>query len=222
MPDGASQEQIQVAAITQEIESQAAALKAEGASAGAPADDQDTTRTMAFTAAASTVAPEQSLAAAPPQESLVQESLVQESVGQEPVVQESRASEPGTAAIPQQAGAAPASAAEEPAESPAESTGLTSATGLTKQLGSEPEAGASGPAGASGEAARYATAVPEPALITQPEVEKTPVTSPVPAEIFQLRSEGTAAVWRVLEIVAAIFGLLSLAAMRVKWKLSKI
>ena len=172
---------------------------------------------MAFTAAASTVAPEQSLAAAPPQE-----SLIQESVGQEPVVQESRASEPGAAVIPRQTAAAPASAAEEPAESPADSTSLTSATGLTEQLVSEPVAGASGPAGASGDAARYATAVPEPALITQPEVEKTPATAPVPAEIPQLRSEGTAAVWRVLEIVAAIFGLLSLAAMGVKWKLSKI
>ena len=172
---------------------------------------------MAFTAAASTVAPEQNLAAAPPQE-----SLVQESEGQEPVAQESRASEPGAAAIPQQAAAAPASAAEEPAESPADSTSLTSATGLTEQLGSEPAAGASGPSGASGDAARYATAVPEPALITQTEVEKTPATAPVPAELPQLRSEGTAAVWRVLEIVAAILGLLSLAAMGVKWKLSKI
>lgn len=224
-PDGTSQEHIQVAATTQELESQAAAPQAASASVEASADDQDTTQTMAFTAAASTVAPEKGLAAAPPQESLVQESLVQESGRQEPAVQESRASETGGAAILQQAAAAPASApedpAEEPAEKPPESPGLTSSTVVTKQPASEPTEGASGPAGASGDAARDTTAAPEPALIAQPEVERAPATAPVPAEIPQRQNEGTAAVWRVLEIVAAIFGLIFLAAMGLKWKLSK-
>ncbi len=220
-PDGTSQEHIQVAATTQELESQAAAPQAASASVEASADDQDTTQTMAFTAAASTVAPEKGLAAAPPQESLVQESLVQESGRQEPAVQESRASETGGAAILQQAAAAPASAPEEPAEKPPESPGLTSSTVVTKQPASEPTEGASGPAGASGDAARDTTAAPKPALIAQPEVERAPATAPVPAEIPQRQNEGTAAVWRVLEIVAAIFGLIFLAAMGLKWKLSK-
>jgi len=58
-------------------------------------------------------------------------------------------------------------------------------------------------------------------LIAQPEVERAPATAPVPAEIPQRQNEGTAEVWRVLEIVAAIFGLIFLAAMGLKWKLSK-
>ena len=60
----------------------------------------------------------------------------------------------------------------------------------------------------------------EPARIAQSEGE-TPAAAPVPAEIPQRQDQGTASVWRVLEIVAAIFGLIFLAAMLFKWKLSK-
>ena len=47
-PDGTSQEHIQVAATTQELESQAAAPQAASASVEASADDQDTTQTLSL------------------------------------------------------------------------------------------------------------------------------------------------------------------------------
>jgi len=84
-------------------------MPAQGVAAEASEDDQDTTQTMALTAAASTVAPGQRLAAAP-----AQESLVQDSVGQEPVAQEPRGSKPREAAIPRQGASSPARAFREP------------------------------------------------------------------------------------------------------------
>ena len=75
------------------------------------------------------------------------------------------------------------------------------------------------PRGAPGAVSGDAAAELETPMSAPPEVEKVP-TAPVSTGVPQPQSEGTAMVWRVLEGVAAFFGLSFLVALGFKWRLS--
>ena len=222
-PDGASQFQGQATAITQEIESRAAetgpltsttgienqelgrAALSPSSEAGdgdiqaaapvappAPPEDSTPQAAPAPVPMAAEAAPEQSLAAVPAQESPVQE------FGEEATTD--KASAPvalAAEASPEQT--APAAPAKEP--SPEETVE------------------ALGPRGAPGAVSGDAPAERQTPMSAPPEVEKVP-TATVSTGVSQPQSEGTAMVWRVLEGVAALFGLIFLVALGFKRRLS--
>ncbi len=188
-PGGASQFQGQPTAITQQLESQAAAPVA----AQAPPEDTAPQQTTAPAATAAPAAPEQSLAAAP--------------------VQEFQAQDSDEEATSERAAAPVASAAEEPPE-------RTAAAAPAEEPSPEEAAGDLGPSGGPGPVPGDAAAELETPLIAPPEVEKVPAVAPVPTGVPQAPGEGTAVVWRVLEGVAAFFGLIFLVALGFKWRLS--
>ena len=153
-PDGVPELQGQATAITQEIESRAAAPVAPEAAQASPEDTAPQVA-AAPVAPAGVAAPEQSLAAAP-----------------------------------------------------------------TKEPSPEQAAEALGPRGARGAVSGGTPAELATPPIALPEVDKIPATAPVPTGVPQPQSEGTAVVWRVLEGVAAFFGLTFLVALGFKWRLS--
>ena len=76
------------------------------------------------------------------------------------------------------------------------------------------------PKEASGAVSGDAQTKPQPPRSAQREAKKIPATVPTSIEVPQPQSEGTAMVWRVLEGVAAFFGLIFLVALGFKWRLS--
>jgi len=191
-PDGVPELQGQATAITQEIESRAAAPVAPEAAQASP---EDTAPQVAAAPVApeAVAAPEQSLAAVPGQESPVQDF--------------------GEEATSDKAPAPVAMAAEAAPEQ-------TVAAAPAKEPSPEETAEALGLQGAPGAASSDGAAESQTPIAALPEVDKIPASAPLPTGVPQPQSEGTAVVWRVLEGVAAFFGLTFLVALGFKWRLS--
>lgn len=82
----------------------------------------------------------------------------------------------------------------------------------------EQAAGVVGPQGESGVALGDGFSENQMEAVAPPEIKKLPATSPAPTGNLQPESEGTGLVWRVLEGVAAVLGLIFLAALGFKWR----
>ena len=95
---------------------------------------------------------------------------------------------------------------------------------IAEAVASEPSQEPTGTSGRQGDArppeVDDASADLETPPSSQGEVEKIPSAAPVPTGVPQLQSKDTATAWRVLEGVAAFFGLISLIALGVRWRYS--
>lgn len=208
---GVSQFQAQPAPVTQEIETLASRsgtqtratatedreLGGAAATQPTPARDGDTQAAPAATAApaASTAsaAPEQSLAAAPVQQ--FQSAQIEKAVPAEETAD--------TLAL----------AAEAPLE-------RTAAAAPAQEPSPEQAVTALGPKGSAGVSSDDAVPKPVTPASADLDVDKVPTTTPVSTGAPLPPNEGVAAIWRVLEGIAAFFGLIFLVALGLRWRMS--
>ena len=113
-----------------------------------------------------------------------------------------------------QAASAPVALAAEAAPS------VAAAAAPAEEPSPEETAEALGPRGAPGAASADAAAERQTPMPAPPKVDMIPATTPTSTRVPQSQNEGTAVVWRVLEGVAAFFGLIFLLALVFKWRLS--
>lgn len=191
-PDNALPVQVESAAITQEIEPQA---QESGTPRTVTTENEESMRTLSEPTSAGKDGDDSQAAApavAPPMAAAAPQAMTEDT--------------------PAQVAAAPVAAAGE-----AEPEQSLSAAAAQEFPAQEPS-----PAQASTQKSTSEEAVPPVSLSAEapPEVDKLPATAPVTTGVPLPPSEGTAAVWRVLEGVAGVLGVIFLLALGLKWRLS--